>query len=220
MLPRHQHRQPVGVSIFREDPMILREETIKRFGYDPDTLKSQSNRYVVVQCPLCSSIYERTRQYYNEENGCRSCAASKIGRVTGGKKPRKYQTEAEVKEAERAYQRRTNLIRFRTPKGKIISRIASNLRNALRNRRQGTFRNLPYTRDEIVSHIEECLRECDYICPMCKQADLREAYDIDHRIPLATAKTVEQVIELFSLSNLGVLCPDCNRKIKRDKILD
>ena len=42
--------------------------------------------------------------------------------------------------------------------------------------------------------------------------------DIDHIIPISTAKTEEEIIKLNHYSNLQPLCSYTNRVIKRDKV--
>lgn len=74
--------------------MILREETIKRFGYDPDILKPQSNRLIVVQCPNCLEVSEYRRQNYHEGRLCRSCNGSKVGKIAVAKNPENTQMES------------------------------------------------------------------------------------------------------------------------------
>lgn len=48
--------------------------------------------------------------------------------------------------------------------------------------------------------------------------ELNYGWDIDHVIPLATAKTEADIIKLNHYSNLRPLCGKINRNIKRDKI--
>ena len=44
-------------------------------------------------------------------------------------------------------------------------------------------------------------------------------WDIDHIIPLSTAKTEEDIIKLNHYTNLQPLCSKINRHIKSDKII-
>jgi hypothetical protein len=48
---------------------------------------------------------------------------------------------------------------------------------------------------------------------------LNESWDIDHIIPIATAKTEDDIIKLNHYTNLQPLCSFYNRKIKKDKLL-
>jgi len=47
--------------------------------------------------------------------------------------------------------------------------------------------------------------------------DLNHGWDIDHIIPVCSAKTTEEVIELNHYTNLQPLCGYTNRYIKRSK---
>lgn len=47
--------------------------------------------------------------------------------------------------------------------------------------------------------------------------ELDYGWDIDHIIPLSSAKTEEEIIKLNHFSNLQPLCSKANRDIKRDK---
>lgn len=44
-------------------------------------------------------------------------------------------------------------------------------------------------------------------------------WDIDHKIPLSTAKTQDELIKLNHFSNLQPLCSHYNRNIKKDNII-
>ena len=48
--------------------------------------------------------------------------------------------------------------------------------------------------------------------------ELYYGWDIDHIIPISTAKTEEEIIKLNHYSNLQPLCSYTNRVIKRDKV--
>ncbi len=48
--------------------------------------------------------------------------------------------------------------------------------------------------------------------------ELNHGWDIDHIIPVSTAKTEEDIIKLNHYSNLQPLCSKINRDIKKDKI--
>lgn len=46
--------------------------------------------------------------------------------------------------------------------------------------------------------------------------ELDYGWDIDHIVPLSSAKTEEDVIRLSHFTNLQPLCSEVNRYIKRD----
>ena len=48
--------------------------------------------------------------------------------------------------------------------------------------------------------------------------DLDFGWDIDHKIPLASAETEDDIIRLNHFSNLQPLCSKVNRDIKKDSL--
>ena len=48
--------------------------------------------------------------------------------------------------------------------------------------------------------------------------DLNYGWDVDHIIPLSSANTEEELINLCHYTNLQPLCSHTNRYIKRDNI--
>lgn len=130
-----------------------------------------------------------------------------------GKTGKPLKTEQEKKEINR---RRNTLWRRReraTLKGKLTNRLKVALRNCINGRR--TWNILPFTKEEFLSHIEGELQRYNYLCPLC-HASIRDHFDIDHRIPLSSAGDNEgELLKLFCLSNLSVLCPSCNQHKKK-----
>ena len=47
---------------------------------------------------------------------------------------------------------------------------------------------------------------------------MRYGWDIDHKIPLASAETEEELLKLNHYTNLQPLCSRINRDIKRDRL--
>ena len=50
--------------------------------------------------------------------------------------------------------------------------------------------------------------------------ELNYGWDIDHVVPVSSAKTEEEIIKLFHYTNLKPLCTYTNRYIKRNKTID
>ena len=48
--------------------------------------------------------------------------------------------------------------------------------------------------------------------------ELNYGWDIDHIIPISSAKTEEEIIKLNHYSNLRPLCSQINRYVKKDKL--
>ena len=198
-------KQPSEVSEF-----VLSEDTNTRYGYDPRYLKSQSNVPVYVRCPSCSE--KRLIKWQNYVNYghsyCRSCMLGSIPGDIDGYLQRK---------------RRNHKSRCRRLEDDLF-RIKQNLRGNIRqalilrgHKITGLIRHLPYTPNELLLHIKTLYKEYHGQCPSCNYILDLTGFHIDHIIPLATANTIQDVIDLFALSNLDILCPSCNCS-KKNKI--
>jgi len=121
------------------------------------------------------------------------------------------------------------------PSSKIKIRNAARVRltkpiNIYKNRLRGTLyycfkgtmgftKNLPYSSKELCNHIEKIRLKQNNQCPMCKDNYDNTGFDIDHIIPLSSTSNESKLLALFNLENLSLLCPKCNRWVKRDRLL-
>jgi hypothetical protein len=55
--------------------MVLREETIAQYGYDPSDLKPKSDKFVVVTCEVCGK--SRSVRFKDSHRVCRQCGTGK-----------------------------------------------------------------------------------------------------------------------------------------------
>lgn len=102
---------------------------------------------------------------------------------------------------------------------KPIHNYANRLRRTLRFYSHGEIsfsQHLPYSASQLCCHLENIRGQQHNCCPMCKVSYDITGYDIDHITPIFTAVNNEEVLQLFNLKNLSLLCPSCNRHIKRD----
>jgi len=90
--------------------------------------------------------------------------------------------------------------------GDGLKRISKN--NALKTK--GCFRHLSYGIKDLFNHLENIKKLQNNKCPSCKVCYDKCKISIDHIIPLATAKTEKEIIDLFDLKNLSLLCKNCN----------
>lgn len=120
------------------------------------------------------------------------------------------------------------------PSSKIKIRNAARARltkpiNIYKNRLRGTLyycfkgtkgftKNLPYSSQELYNHIEKIKLKQNNQCPMCKDNYDNTGFDIDHIIPLSSTSNESKLLALFNLENLSLLCPRCNRYVKRDRL--
>jgi hypothetical protein len=77
---------------------------------------------------------------------------------------------------------------------------------------------LPYNSQQLYYHLETIKKDQDNCCPMCHVSYDIKPFDIDHIVPTSSAKTKEELLKLFSLNNLSLLCYICNRWIKRSNV--
>lgn len=121
------------------------------------------------------------------------------------------------------------------PSSKIKMRNSARIRlqkpiNMYKNRLRGTLyycfkgtkgftKNLPYSSKELCDHIEKIRLKQNNQCPMCKDSYDNTGFDIDHIIPLSSTSNESKLLALFNLENLSLLCPKCNRWVKRDRLL-
>jgi len=127
----------------------------------------------------------------------------------------------------------------KTEKGKILRNESCNKRrrdplvnyaDRLRNRlnhcyrcksiykRQGCFRHLSYSPQQLYDHLEKIRAIQQNKCPVCGINYDDQDFTIDHIIPLATAINEMEILKLFDLDNLSLLCLSCN-SAKGSKVL-
>lgn len=130
---------------------------------------------------------------------------------------REYGRRAGKTEAGRAKLRAA----VRRRRATLLGRYEVRLRNRLARLACGRIslsRDLPYTSEELCEHLKTVRARQGGCCPMCHRAYDDVGCDIDHVMPLASATSREEVVQLFALNNLSLLCPRCNRHVKRDRV--
>ena len=107
--------------------------------------------------------------------------------------------------------------RHKNPVNNFASRIRSLIRHAFKKISinhsyipRGGFRNLDYSPIELYNYLENTRELQNNKCPHCYTSYDKCEMNIEHVIPLATAKTEQQVIDLFCLQNLNLMCKSCN----------
>jgi hypothetical protein len=75
-----------------------------------------------------------------------------------------------------------------------------------------------YNSKQLYDHLENIRKSQNNCCPICHIPYNINKFDIDHIIPTSSAKTKEELLKLFNLDNLSLLCYKCNRWVKRNKI--
>ena len=223
--------------------MLLDDATFQRFGYHLAEISPKSHKKVVCFCPACGQMYETQRRYYQDGRFCGTCTSrwsiaqnrdadraraaldkhNKRSReagmsarglpLVGDRAAYWEQYKRAHKEDFRRYYRESQ----RRLRQGLIGKLTNRLRVSLRRRLRGVgFSGLPYTAEELQAHICARLEERRFRCPMCG-ASLESRFDIDHIVPLSSAQTADELLGLFELSNLDVLCPSCNQHRKGSK---
>lgn len=202
---------------------ILCSITYEKLGYDPCDLSRGSRKEFFLECPSCGDIRLSSNMSQSK------CSSLKCHICSLGSSP--YRTDDEKligsriikqrwvsKEKElRPYSYRRSLAlqarnkRRRRPDFHMVKKLRDGIAQALRRNQlksKGKLRHLPYTGDEFVAHINGLLEKYEFKCPSCG-CELYK-YHIDHKTPISLGSTFEEIIGLFSLSNLDILCPSCN----------
>lgn len=146
-------------------------------------------------------------EFYTRPNGHAECLVCR--RIS----------QAKVRRCERyrAKNRKWTNAHRRTKLGNYEHRLRSLLRYAT-NGRSSYTKDLPYSSQQLCIHLEFVRNKQGNRCPICHKSYDIVGYDIDHIIPVSSAKTKKELLSLFNLENLSFLCPKCNRHIKGNRL--
>lgn len=109
-------------------------------------------------------------------------------------------------------------MRLQKPLNMYKNRLKSTLYYCFKGTK-GFTKNLPYSKQELHNHLEAIRLKQNNKCPMCTNNYNNTGFDIDHVIPTSFASNELELLALFNLENLSLLCPRCNRWVKRDRLL-
>jgi hypothetical protein len=112
----------------------------------------------------------------------------------------------------------------KNPIANFASRIRGSIRSAFNRisrqngekRKTGAMRHLDYTSKELYDYLTNIQKLQNNQCPICQTDYKKCILSIEHVIPLANAKTEQEIIDLFCLQNLNLMCKNCNSS-KQDK---
>lgn len=113
-------------------------------------------------------------------------------------------------EKTRLLNRKSEKKRLREPCRLYSHRLRVLLRMAIRNKQVGCFRFLPYSPTDLRKHLDDIKESQNNCCPSCSTSYDISGFHIDHIVPLASARTDTEVLALFGLKNLSLLCGSCN----------
>lgn len=111
------------------------------------------------------------------------------------------------------------LFRFRC---NLRTRMYLGLRRIGQKKRARTIPLLGCSFEELRQHIESqfepWMKWDNYGNHSGYAKSINVSWDIDHKIPLASAAAIEEIEKLFHYSNLRPMCSFTNRVIKRDRL--
>ncbi|KKN98914.1 hypothetical protein LCGC14_0141590 [marine sediment metagenome] len=164
-------------------------------------IEELDNNKVIATCPTHGDVYHYSK---NQRFRCIKCEADNFS---------KWSKKSSSKTKMRASRR----IRMRKPIKMYENRLRSSLHHCFVGHVSFT-KHLPYSSQELHNHLESIKLKQNNKCPMCSDDYNNTGFDIDHIIPTSSATNDWDMLELFSLKNLSLLCPRCNRFVKRDKM--
>lgn len=165
-------------------------------------IKRLSDNKVLALCPKHGNVLHYCK---HERFRCIKCEADSF---------QKWSQKASSK----IKMRNSARIRLQKPINIYKNRLRSTLYYCFKGTK-GFTKHLPYSRRELCDHLETIRLKQNNQCPMCKNNYDDTGFDIDHIIPISSASNESELLALFNLENLSLLCPKCNRWIKRDRLL-
>jgi len=181
----------------------LKCPTRYRMGKPRRKIIMNGEKFVIATCPCHGDVKHRK---YMTRLVCLVCEKEWSRR----RKPQGSRTE---------YMREYMRKRRSTMIGKITNRLRVSLSRYVKGK-ASFLRDLPYTAKELKEHLEEIRKQQNNRCPLCGGNYDKVGFNIDHRVPLSLAKSEEELLNLFSLENLTLLCPYCNQVKKGARLFN
>lgn len=163
-----------------------------------EILQVLSDNCVVCRCPKHGKVVHKL--YANDIVRCKDCLQEYNKRRRGNR----------VWTDHTRYLAKLNMRKQRaTPIGKYTNRIRSVLHQCSVGRISFS-KDLPYTAIQLCDHLESIRQKQRNLCPVCERSYSEVKDSIDHITPISTATSKEEMLSLFALSNLSLLCIHCN----------
>ena len=156
------------------------------------------------------SFKERSKNYYlnnKEEQNKKNCDRQKNNREKRNSYLRAYNKNKRIED----------------PLFKIVNNIRTSIYNSIKRggytKNSNTLSILCCTYDEFKLHLENKFEDWMTWYNYGKyNGELNYGWDIDHIIPISSARSEENIIKLNHYTNLQPLCSKINRDIKKDKL--
>ena len=154
--------------------------------------------------------YQKNKEIINEKYKEKNRVYAKEYRINNAQKIRDSKN----------YKRKTNHL-FRL-KCNIRNLILISIRKNNYTKKSKTYQILGCSFEEFKNHLESKFQTWmnwdNYGNPKDGIIELNKTWDIDHIIPISSAKTEEDILKLNHYTNLQPLCSYTNRNVKRNKI--
>jgi len=193
---------------------------VYKSSYTPDQQRNYNKEYNIINK---EKISIKKKEYYieNKENIC-----NRVKENRNDEYQSEYYKEYRIKKREslREYRREYENYKKKTdPLYKLSSNIRTSIKSNLRKagylKESKTELILGCSFEELKLHLESKFEAwMNWENHGLYNGELNYGWDIDHIIPISSAKTEDDIIRLNHYSNLQPLCSKINRDIKRDKL--
>lgn len=152
------------------------------------------NNRVIAICPHHGDV-EHSLEKHNRSPRCLLCRME-------------YNKSSKARKLSRQWQKQ----QMDDPRWRYAHRLRVQLRQAIRSKKIGCFRFLPYSPNELRDYLETIRHKQKNRCPSCDISYDITGFQIDHIIPLASANSNIEILKLFTIKNLSLLCGSCNSR--------
>ncbi len=220
---------------YSENKEVLSQKNKERYRKSVDSVKERQKKWRESNKDYSKKYYQanpdKFKAYgksdktktYNELNKDKRREISKIWAKNNPDKVKSYYKD--TKSDRNKYQRETYKKRVQSdPLFKMTINIKSSIRSGIKKRKfrktSKTLEILGCSFEFLKAHLESNFKPwMNWDNYGSYDGTLNYGWDIDHIIPLCTAKNKEELIKLNHYSNLQPLCSYTNRNVKKGKIL-
>ncbi len=198
---------------------ILEKEQKRRDGLTVEEKESMKEYYKKWSEDNKEKLSEDNKEYYNKNKEYIK-EKSRLYRKNNIEKIKKYRLDNKEQLNQKRNQKRQNRL-----KEDIIFSLESKCRKLISetfirsgySKNSKTFEILGCTFEEFKKYLESKFEDwMTWDNRGLYNGELNYGWDIDHKIPISSAKNIEDVIKLNHYTNLQPLCSYTNRYIKRD----
>ena len=204
------------------------EQKLKKMAYDAEYRKNNREKLRLKQKEKYNEnkdIFSNRMKRYHAENKDKQ-NEKKRKYWDANKKDinlRRKLTQPKINENTRIYYKKRRQI---DPLFKLRSNIRTSICTCIRKKGYKKINkteqilgcNFEQLREHLEKQFQPWMNWENYGTPTDKIIEANKTWDVDHIIPLKTAKTEEDIIRLNHYTNLQPLCSYYNRFIKKDKL--